>query len=103
MENRITVRTRRVGDIARIEVSDTGPGVPSEIRDRIFEPFFTTRERTGGTGLGLWLARGIVEEEGGTLTFHNEAGSGACFIVDLPAVTPDAAEGRTRESVRIRL
>ena len=85
LDNRITVRTRRIGDIARIEVADTGPGIDPEIAERIFEPFFTTRERSGGTGLGLWLARGIAEEEGGSLTFHQEPGGGVCFVLDLPA------------------
>ena len=101
-ENRIVVRTLRAGDKARIEVSDTGTGVDPDLADRIFEPFFTTRERTGGTGLGLWLARGIVEEEGGTLTFHDEPGGGACFVVELPAASAEGGEARTRDSLRIR-
>jgi PAS domain S-box-containing protein len=102
-ENRISVRTRRSGDKVRLEVSDTGPGVDPAVADRIFEPFFTTRERTGGTGLGLWLARGIVEEEGGTLTFHDEPGGGACFVVELPAAPEGSSpDVRTRDSVRIR-
>jgi PAS domain S-box-containing protein len=84
-ENRITVRTRREGDRALLEVCDNGPGVDPRIASRIFDPFFTTREGTGGTGLGLWLARSIVEEEGGKLTFHEAPGGGACFVVDLPA------------------
>jgi two-component system NtrC family sensor kinase len=83
-ENRITVRTRREGERAVLEVCDNGPGVDPRIAQRIFDPFFTTRERTGGTGLGLWLARSIVEEEGGRLTFHEIPGGGACFRVDLP-------------------
>ena len=91
-ENRITVRTRREGERARLEVCDNGPGVDARIAPRIFDPFFTTREGTGGTGLGLWLARSIVEEEGGSLTFHDAPGGGACFVVDLPAAQPDAAE-----------
>lgn len=85
--HRIEVRVRRAGEQAVVEVADTGPGVPAEIGQRIFEPFFTTRGATGGSGLGLWLSRNIVEEEGGTLTWRNRAlqeGGGAVFTVALP-------------------
>ena len=81
----IVLRTFRAGDSACIEVSDSGPGVPAHLGERIFEPFFTTRAGSGGTGLGLWLARGIVEEEGGTLALSEAAGGGAVFRVSLPA------------------
>ena len=89
-ENRIVIRTRRDGERAHLEVADNGPGIAPAIAPQIFEPFFTTREGTGGTGLGLWLARSIVEEEEGTLTFHDEPGGGACFLIDLPAAPLDA-------------
>jgi two-component system NtrC family sensor kinase len=82
--HRIGVRTWREGDSAKIEVTDTGSGVPAEVADRIFDPFFTTRESAGGTGLGLWLARAIVEEEGGTIGTSNLPGSGARFLLELP-------------------
>jgi signal transduction histidine kinase len=88
----IRVRTYRDGDRTRVEVADTGPGVPQDLRSRIFEPFFTTREATGGTGLGLWLSRGIVEEEGGTLEVREATGGGACFVIDLPAARPLVAQ-----------
>ncbi len=81
---RIEVRIRRSGDQALIEVADTGPGVPEGIASRIFEPFFTTRSGQGGTGLGLWLSRSIVEEEGGTLTHRNRTEGGAVFTIALP-------------------
>jgi signal transduction histidine kinase len=66
-------------------VTDSGPGVAAGLGERIFEPFFTTRETTGGTGLGLWLSRSIIEEEGGTLTYCNVVGRGARFSIRLPA------------------
>jgi PAS domain S-box-containing protein len=83
--NRIEVHIRRAGSRALVEVADTGTGVPREIGERIFEPFFTTRAATGGTGLGLWLSRAMVEEEGGTLTWRNAEPEGAVFTVALPA------------------
>jgi PAS domain S-box-containing protein len=82
--NRIEVRVRRAGDRALVEVADTGPGVEAGVADRLFEPFFTTRSSHGGTGLGLWLSRAIVEEEGGTLTWRNRPEGGAVFTVSLP-------------------
>jgi signal transduction histidine kinase len=72
------------GPTARVTVSDTGPGVPAKHLDRIFEPYFTTKE--GGTGLGLALARKIVEEHQGTIRAENSPGGGAIFLVTLPVV-----------------
>src|SRR5262249_28331139 len=68
-----------------LAVADSGPGVPPELRGRIFEPFFTTRAR--GTGLGLAVARQIVEAHGGRIEVGDHAGGGACFTVRLPAAT----------------
>jgi PAS domain S-box-containing protein len=83
-ENRIEVRVFEDGEKACIDVTDSGPGVPAGIGERIFDPFFTTRESSGGTGLGLWLSRSIIEEEGGTLAYRNVPGGGACFSIRLP-------------------
>ena len=82
--HRIEVRVRAAGDRGLIEVADTGPGVPAHVGERAFEPFFTTRATAGGTGLGLWLSRAIVQEEGGTLSWRNGPDGGAIFTVDLP-------------------
>jgi signal transduction histidine kinase len=65
-----------------IQVSDSGPGIPPEIRRKLFEPFFTTKPR--GTGLGLALARKNVEAFGGTLSFVERPGGGSVFILTLP-------------------
>ncbi len=78
----IHLRTSRRGAV--IEVCDDGPGIRAEVGDRLFQPFFTTRAAAGGTGLGLWLSRAIVEEEGGTLSWRNRAEGGAAFTVELP-------------------
>ena len=72
----------------RIEVADSGPGIPAEIRPRVFEPFFTTKPDGEGTGLGLALARGIVEGHGGTIEIESAAGEGARFVVSLPVGAP---------------
>lgn len=86
-ERRILVRTFIAGadrDRACISVTDTGPGILPELSERIFEAFYTTRSEEGGTGIGLWLSRGIVEDEGGRLWFRNLEEGGACFTVELP-------------------
>jgi signal transduction histidine kinase len=72
----------------RLEVADSGPGIPSEIQDKIFEPFFTTKPAGEGTGLGLSLCRGIIEEHGGTIEVDSKPGHGTRFVIDLPVVIP---------------
>jgi signal transduction histidine kinase len=73
------------GDWAEVSISDTGAGIPEEVRDRIFEPFFTTKPVGKGTGQGLALARAVVvEKHGGTLTFDTEMGRGTTFHIRIP-------------------
>jgi two-component system sensor histidine kinase FlrB len=74
---------RRAGqDRAQIVVSDNGPGVPPQLRERIFEPFFTTRAR--GNGIGLAIVKSVVEAHQGSIRLA-ESRQGATFIIDLPA------------------
>ncbi|HWE47301.1 MAG TPA: response regulator [Caulobacteraceae bacterium] len=81
------------GDCALIEVSDTGPGVPSDLRQKIFEPFFTTKALGEGTGLGLATVYGIVEQADGCVVLDEaKPGHGATFRIFLPAYAAPAIE-----------
>jgi signal transduction histidine kinase len=80
----LTVRTARDGDQVRVEIGDTGPGIPTELRQRIFEPFFTTKPVGQGTGLGLDISyRIVVGRHGGDLRVESAPGE-TRFIVLLP-------------------
>jgi PAS domain S-box-containing protein len=68
----------------RLGVSDTGHGMPEEIRSKIFEPFFTTKDFGKGTGLGLTVVKGIIEEHGGTIEVESAVDKGTTFWVRLP-------------------
>jgi PAS domain S-box-containing protein len=91
---RLTVQTTSVPetDRVRIDITDTGPGIPPDVLPHIFEPFFTTKEEGQGTGLGLSLVYGIVENHGGQIKAFSEVGQGTRFVIELP-ITPEA-DGR---------
>ncbi|MFQ5898323.1 MAG: PAS domain-containing sensor histidine kinase [Candidatus Methylomirabilia bacterium] len=78
----LTVRTRLVDDAVEIAVSDSGPGISDEVGRRLFEPFFTTKPE--GSGLGLSIARQIVEDHGGEIRWTSQPGSGSTFTIYLP-------------------
>jgi signal transduction histidine kinase len=85
----LTIRTTRDGDFLLVEVGDTGPGVPEEIRERIFEPFFTTKAFGEGTGLGLDISwRIVVNKHHGDLRLISTPGD-TRFQVRLPFVAPE--------------
>jgi signal transduction histidine kinase len=90
-EGTLTLRTGRDGDRALVEVADTGPGIPEELRRRIFEPFFTTKPVGQGTGLGLDVSwRIVVQRHGGDLRVVSEPGD-TRFQVRLPLAEPARA------------
>jgi len=92
---RLTVRSRFEDDAVRIEISDTGSGIPADIRGRIFDPFFTTKPLGEGTGLGLHLARQIVvDRHGGELFVAATQPGDTTFVVRLPLrPAPEDGEG----------
>ncbi|HJL14420.1 MAG TPA: ATP-binding protein [Sandaracinaceae bacterium LLY-WYZ-13_1] len=89
-QNRITLRTRREGNRVRVEVEDTGGGIPREVRDRIFEPFFTTKPPGEGTGLGLSVCHSLVTAAGGRISVASAPHAGTTFSVELPAAAAPA-------------
>jgi len=82
-----TLTLAQDGSMARIQVCDSGPGVPEAFQDRIFEPFYRlpgASERDGGVGLGLALVKSITLRHGGSVRCSNQASGGACFEIRLP-------------------
>ena len=98
---RIEIATRVEGALVCVTVTDDGPGVPEDVRERVFEPFFTTKEPGQGTGLGLDIARRIVMQHEGTIELESEPGRTAfevCLPIEAPtpSVTPlDALDEAT--------
>jgi signal transduction histidine kinase len=80
----VTLRTRRKNGHILIEVSDTGRGMPEEIRKKLFEPFFTTKPVGQGMGLGLSISAMIVHNHGGQISVKSRVGRGSVFRVELP-------------------
>jgi PAS domain S-box-containing protein len=81
----IKIGTKLEGDWAEIRISDTGAGIPEEIRKKIFDPFFTTKEVGKGTGQGLAISHAaIVEKHKGTIALESKVGNGTTFIIKLP-------------------
>jgi PAS domain S-box-containing protein len=89
-KGRIAVTTRRQDGVAIVQISDTGPGIPPEIREQIFEPFFTTKARGGG--LGLPIARRTAELHGGALALECPPEGGAVVTISLP-IRPMVSSG----------
>jgi signal transduction histidine kinase len=74
----------RERDMVKLTISDTGHGIPKEVVQKIFDPFFTTKEFGKGTGLGLTVVKGILDEHQGSITVESEEGSGTTFTILLP-------------------
>jgi len=96
-EIRVSTRTDRAGR-AVVEVRDSGLGIPPEILARIFDPFFTTKPEGVGTGLGLWICKGILGGLGGEISVESELGRGSTFRVTLPAAAVDEPSERAERA-----
>jgi two-component system NtrC family sensor kinase len=88
----VRIKARADGARVRIELSDTGPGIPEDVRARLFEPFFTTKPRGEGSGLGLYISNCVMQAHDGRLWAVSAADHprGACFVIELPAETSQA-------------
>jgi two-component system NtrC family sensor kinase len=82
---KLTIRLGRAGDQLRLEVEDTGSGIPPDLLAHIFDPWVTTKEQGKGSGLGLSIARQVIASHGGTIRVHSGPGKGALFTIELPA------------------
>lgn len=81
-------------------VADTGSGIPKENLDKIFEPFFTTKPPGQGTGLGLYVSRGIVGRLGGKMRVDSRVGRGTKIVIELPRCQPPV-EGEITDNENI--
>jgi signal transduction histidine kinase len=77
------------GGGVELRISDSGLGIPESALARVFEPFFTTKPAGEGSGLGLMVAKGIVDQHGGDITVHSEEGKGTEFRIHLPGARPE--------------
>ena len=80
----LTIQTSVAEGVCRVDVSDTGSGIPPTVLPRIFDPFFTTKKEGEGTGLGLSVSLGIAERHGGKILVESEVGKGTTFTLCLP-------------------
>ena len=87
----LTIRTLPDGDMAAVEVSDTGPGISEEIAARLFQPFVTSK--AGGMGIGLSISKRIIESHGGRMVASRNADGGATFRFTLPAIRNEGSDG----------
>jgi signal transduction histidine kinase/ActR/RegA family two-component response regulator len=99
----VSIEARTHDDGVELSITDDGPGIPREVRERLFEPFFTTKAPGHGTGLGLAIAHAIVQGHGGKIEVHDRArGSGTRFAVWLPKAAVENYTPETRPPVTPR-
>ena len=84
-QRRIRISSRTVDGLVRLEISDSGPGIPQEIAQRIYDPFFTTKGEEKGTGLGLAISSSIMHKHNAEITFDSEENEGTTFTLTFPA------------------
>jgi PAS domain S-box-containing protein len=91
----IRIRTHRTNNEVMLEFSDTGKGMPEEVRQKCMDPFYTTKG--SGSGLGLATTQGIVERHNGVITIHSEEGKGTSFHIALPAADSEHERDLSKE------
>jgi signal transduction histidine kinase len=84
------VRTVRDGNLAQIQISDTGKGIPADRLSHLFEPYQSSRP--DGTGLGLATVKKIIDAHNGDISVVSEPGKGTCFTISLPLVSSEAKQ-----------
>jgi signal transduction histidine kinase len=89
---RVTVAARRTDDVVEVTVGDEGVGIPQSEHERIFRKFYRGGDASSGTGLGLFIAQGLVSAMGGHITVQSEEGKGSQFTFDLPVAAGTAVE-----------
>jgi signal transduction histidine kinase len=85
---RLRVSTEAAEGGVTLRVRDWGPGIAADVMPHIFEPFFTTKEEQQRTGLGLAVAKSILDQHGGRIEVHSKEGEGAEFVITLPLSKP---------------
>ena len=91
----LTITTHHQDSKVMVDVEDTGAGIPEEVRARIFEPFFSTKPLHQGNGLGLIIAKDVVERSDGTIQFTSQPGAGTTFRIQVPVASMEAEENGT--------
>ncbi len=99
-EGQVTIRARSEGDSSVIEVADDGPGIPADVLPRLFRPFGTGSSDGEGTGLGLFITRRILEQQGGSIDVESTVGVGSTFRIHLRAVCAHESSVMGREMPR---
>lgn len=89
--HRIDFRVGASGSTVRFEIADTGIGMDADSRDRIFDLFYSSKGREG-TGLGLYIAKKVIQQHGGTISVKSKPGQGTCFTIELPKKLPDSVK-----------
>jgi two-component system NtrC family sensor kinase len=83
-EGALRITTGAANGVYSIAVSDTGPGIPADLRERVLEPFFTTKPVGEGTGLGLSITYSIVRKHSGVLELSDSESGGTCAVIRVP-------------------
>jgi PAS domain S-box-containing protein len=99
LDDAYSVTEMPAGEYVKLTVSDTGTGMPPEIKKHIFEPFFTTKEKGQGTGLGLATCYGIVKQTGGYITVDSTVGVGTTFAIYMPRVEESGEKTSSRKEI----